>query len=454
MNDEFDSTNDGPRKVADIMAHFPEDYRHSLLAGLAEDQRLSIMTHFPAAMVKAMNTPAPCFTPDIGHQVQCFNDLILADDNQLQLLAREISTDNLCFALIGADDPLRQRFYDNLSSRFARMLAEDVNYFKDIVDEALVIQAQREVLNLVNKRVNQGELKISVETAAVDGMITANVDELMHQLHTACINTMAWVMIDYPYKLAAAILCQRMDRHRILLCMLLIVPCYDVYKIPVSGVDKVTAILACMRNNVRDPLVKHLQPFRPDIADKVLRFDDLSEADDTGLQYLMKDTETATLCDALSGKDEPFRQRFYQNMGDRAARLIADDIDYLTTVLPPIDLISRQISSQQTIVDIAVALRKEGLLQLDSLGEQAEKVRVDAINNEMEGLQFECNKTIAELLVDYPDELVAGVLLQRQDRLQILLHILQMDGRSAPNHVLTEEEVNSLMNAIEDDDDI
>lgn len=67
---------------------------------------------------------------ELGEKVQeqmfVFENLMALDDRGMQRLIREIAVDNLVIALKGVDDDLKNKFFNNMSSRAADMLKEDL----------------------------------------------------------------------------------------------------------------------------------------------------------------------------------------------------------------------------------------------------------------------------------------------------------------------------------------
>lgn len=68
--------------------------------------------------------------PDLGQNIEdlmfVFENLIDVDDRGFQTLMREIQTDELMLALKGADDALKDKFFNNMSSRAAEMMRDDL----------------------------------------------------------------------------------------------------------------------------------------------------------------------------------------------------------------------------------------------------------------------------------------------------------------------------------------
>ncbi len=89
-----------------------------------------------------------------------FDDLIKLDAGSAQTLMRNIDKDKLAVALKGANDTVRQFFFTNMSSRAAKMLADDMQALGPVrlrdVDEA-----QAMLVNMAKDMAARGEILIS-----------------------------------------------------------------------------------------------------------------------------------------------------------------------------------------------------------------------------------------------------------------------------------------------------
>ena len=100
----------------------------------------------------------------MGQQIQdlmfVFENLGGVDDRSIQLLVREVPTDVLEKALKGADETLREKFYQNMSSRMREGIKEDLESMgpTKISD---VEAAQKEILAIAHKLADAGQIVLS-----------------------------------------------------------------------------------------------------------------------------------------------------------------------------------------------------------------------------------------------------------------------------------------------------
>ena len=121
------------------------------------------------------------------------------------------------------------------------------------------------------------------------------------------------------------------------------------------GADKEVAILAQIAE-VDQPLSQKLQ-------DLMFVFGDLLEADDRGMQELLREVPGDKLIIALKGADETLKQKIFKNMSRRAAQMMKDDLE----AKGPVRL-SEVEAAQREILVTARRMSDEGKLQLGGKG--------------------------------------------------------------------------------------
>ncbi|MGD8109502.1 flagellar motor switch protein FliG [Vibrio sp. TRT 21S02] len=101
---------------------------------------------------------------DMATQIQdlmfVFENLIEVDDGGIQKLLRDVPQDVLQKALKGADDPLRDKVFKNMSKRAAEMMRDDLEAMPPI-KVSDVEAAQKEVLAIARRMADAGELMLS-----------------------------------------------------------------------------------------------------------------------------------------------------------------------------------------------------------------------------------------------------------------------------------------------------
>ncbi|MCW9033842.1 MAG: flagellar motor switch protein FliG, partial [Rhodospirillales bacterium] len=89
-----------------------------------------------------------------------FNDLIRIDAAGIQMMLRQVEKDRLGMALKGANDEVKELFFNNMSERAGKMMKEDMEAMGPVrlsdVDEA-----QAEIVGVAKQLADSGEIVIS-----------------------------------------------------------------------------------------------------------------------------------------------------------------------------------------------------------------------------------------------------------------------------------------------------
>ncbi len=96
---------------------------------------------------------------EIQDNMFVFENLIDLDDRGMQTLLREVSSDQLLLALRGAPDALKEKIFNNMSSRAAEMLKDDLEAAPP-VKVSDVEAAQKEILSIARKLADAGDIML------------------------------------------------------------------------------------------------------------------------------------------------------------------------------------------------------------------------------------------------------------------------------------------------------
>jgi flagellar motor switch protein FliG len=86
-----------------------------------------------------------------------FDDLVEIDDQSIQALLREISSETLLLALKGSDEGIKEKFFKNMSKRASEMLRDDLDA-KGPVRVSEVEAAQKEILGVARRMADEGQI--------------------------------------------------------------------------------------------------------------------------------------------------------------------------------------------------------------------------------------------------------------------------------------------------------
>ena len=88
-----------------------------------------------------------------------FDNLSEVDDRGIQVLLREVSSENLVLALKGTDDTLKNKIFKNMSQRAAEMLRDDLES-RGPVKLSDVEGAQKEVIVIARRLADEGQISL------------------------------------------------------------------------------------------------------------------------------------------------------------------------------------------------------------------------------------------------------------------------------------------------------
>ena len=101
------------------------------------------------------------YDPELAQKIQdkmfTFDNILDIDDRDIQLLLREIQSDQLIVALKGTSQALRDKIFKNMSQRAAEMLREDLDA-KGPVKLSEVEAEQKEILKIVRRLADEGQI--------------------------------------------------------------------------------------------------------------------------------------------------------------------------------------------------------------------------------------------------------------------------------------------------------
>ncbi|MEE2828159.1 MAG: flagellar motor switch protein FliG [Myxococcota bacterium] len=135
-----------------------------------------------------------------------------------------------------------------------------------------------------------------------------------------------------------------------------------------DGGQMVAEIMNKLTNEDREELLASLSQRDESIASEISRqmftFELLCTCDDKGIQNLLKEVERKDLATALKGADQATKDKFYENMSQRAGDYLKDDM----LAMGPVR-ISEVEAAQQQIIALALRLEEEGKLIFMGSGE-------------------------------------------------------------------------------------
>ncbi|MCX7741845.1 MAG: flagellar motor switch protein FliG, partial [Tepidimonas sp.] len=110
-----------------------------------------------ASVIDAIREQDPDLAQKIMDKMFTFEDLLKLDNKSLQMVLKEVSSDQLVVALKGASQELRDKILSNMSSRAAEALKEDLES-RGPVRLSEVEAQQKEILKVVRRLADEGQI--------------------------------------------------------------------------------------------------------------------------------------------------------------------------------------------------------------------------------------------------------------------------------------------------------
>ncbi|MGN0436054.1 MAG: flagellar motor switch protein FliG [Wujia sp.] len=111
-------------------------------------------------IMETLEIEEPELADEIRRKMFVFEDILVLDNRAIQTVLREVDNNELAVALKNANEDVQKVIFDNLSSRLATMIKEDMEFMgpvrlKDVED------AQQKIVNIIRKLEDSGEIVIS-----------------------------------------------------------------------------------------------------------------------------------------------------------------------------------------------------------------------------------------------------------------------------------------------------
>ena len=111
-------------------------------------------------IMETLEIEDPELADEIRRKMFVFEDILILDNRSIQTVLREVDNNELAIALKNANEDVQRIIFDNLSSRLATMIREDMEFMgpvrlKDVED------AQQKIVNIIRKLEDSGEIVIS-----------------------------------------------------------------------------------------------------------------------------------------------------------------------------------------------------------------------------------------------------------------------------------------------------
>jgi flagellar motor switch protein FliG len=141
----------------------------------------------------------------------------------------------------------------------------------------------------------------------------------------------------------------------------------------VGGVETVAEILNLCDRASEKSIMEGIEAEDPDLVEQIRRlmfvFEDILLVNDKGIQAVLKEVDNDELCLALKTASDALKEKIFNNMSQRAADLIKEDMQYMGPVR-----LSDVEAAQQRIVDVVRRLEDAGEIVIAGRGGEKDLV--------------------------------------------------------------------------------
>ncbi len=141
----------------------------------------------------------------------------------------------------------------------------------------------------------------------------------------------------------------------------------------VGGIEAVAEVLNLCDRSTEKAIMSGIESDDPDLVTSIRRlmfvFEDIMLVNDKGIQAMLKEVDNKELALALKTASEDLKLKIFDNMSERAAQLIREEMEYMGPVR-----VSEVEAAQQRIVDAVRRLEESGEVIVAGRGGESELI--------------------------------------------------------------------------------
>jgi flagellar motor switch protein FliG len=111
-------------------------------------------------IMERLTYESPELAEEIRRRMFVFEDILKLDDKSVQLVLREVNTQDLAVALKGASEELKQKIFNNMSKRAQQLLKDEIEFMGPVRVKD-VEEAQQKIINIIRRLEEAGEIVIA-----------------------------------------------------------------------------------------------------------------------------------------------------------------------------------------------------------------------------------------------------------------------------------------------------
>ncbi|HPT58208.1 MAG TPA: flagellar motor switch protein FliG [Fervidobacterium sp.] len=134
----------------------------SVVGGL--DTAAEIMNNLDRSTERTLMERLTYESPELAEEIRkrmfVFEDILKLDDRSVQLVLREINTQDLAIALKGASEDLKEKIFNNMSKRAQQLLKDEIEFMGPVRVKD-VEEAQQKIINVIRRLEEAGEIVVA-----------------------------------------------------------------------------------------------------------------------------------------------------------------------------------------------------------------------------------------------------------------------------------------------------
>ncbi len=111
-------------------------------------------------IMERLTYESPELAEEIRRRMFVFEDILKLDDRSVQLVLREVNSQDLAVALKGASEELKNKIFNNMSKRAQQLLKDEIEFMGPVRVKD-VEEAQQKMINVIRRLEEAGEIVIA-----------------------------------------------------------------------------------------------------------------------------------------------------------------------------------------------------------------------------------------------------------------------------------------------------
>ena len=326
----------GPEKASIFMLSLDNEHSAALFE-LMDDDEIKEMSIIMANLGTVDSAVIERLFVEFADQLSATGSLVGSFDSTERLLMQSLSSDKVDLIMEEIRGPAGRTMWDKLGNVNEQVLA---NYLKNEYPQTVAV-----VLSKIKPDHASRVLSVLPENFAMEVIMRLlRMETVQKEILDGVEKTLR---LEFMSNIAST---QRQDSHEQMA---------DIF----NNLDRSTEsrFMGALEERNRESAER--------IKGLMFTFEDLLRVDPAGVQVLLRQVEKDQLAMALKGGSDDIKELFFQNMSERAAKMMKEDMEAMGAVrLKEVD------EAQTTVVNTAKALADTGELVISSGGDEDELV--------------------------------------------------------------------------------